>query len=152
MLRLLICIGICLGTAGLGSLLTRPALPEWYASLNKPTWTPPNWLFGPVWTVLFLMMAAAAWLVWEKTGLTARPMQLFLVQLLLNVAWSGLFFGLRSPRAAFAEIILLWATILVTSVAFWRTTPIAGWLLLPYLIWTGYAAVLNLSIWRLNSR
>jgi translocator protein len=151
MLRLLICIGICFAAAGLGSLLTRPALPGWYASLTKPSWTPPNWLFGPVWTMLFLMMATAAWLVWGKIGIAARPMQLFLIQLLFNVAWSGLFFRMRSPRAAFAEIILLWATILATTVAFWRTTPIAGWLLLPYLIWTGYAAVLNFSIWRLNS-
>ena len=107
MLRLVVCIAICFGAAGLGSLLTRPALPVWYAALTKPAWTPPNWLFGPVWTVLFLLMAISAWLVWGKTGLTAGPMRLFAVQLVLNVAWSGLFFGLRSPRAALIDIVLL---------------------------------------------
>jgi tryptophan-rich sensory protein len=150
-MRLIVCIGLCLGAAGLGSFLTTPALRPWYAGLNKPRWTPPNWLFGPVWTILFLAMAIAAWLVWRKVGLTAAPMRLFLLQLLLNVMWSALFFRLRSPGPAFAEIVMLWVAILATAIEFWRAVPAAGWLLLPYWIWVSYAAALNFSIWRLNA-
>ena len=150
-MRLILCIVVCLGAAWLGSLWTTPALYPWYASLSKPSWTPPNWLFGPVWTILYVAMAIAAWLVWRKVGLTAVPMQLFLLQLLLNVAWSAVFFRLRSPGPAFAEIVMLWFAILATSVEFWRVVPAAGWLLLPYLIWVSYATALNFSIWRLNA-
>jgi len=95
-------------------------------------------------------MAIAAWLVWRKVGLTTAPMQLFQLQLLLNVAWSALFFRLRSPGLAFAEIVMLWFAILATSIEFWKVVPAAGWLLFPYLIWVSYAAALNCSIWRLN--
>src|SRR5208283_250058 len=149
-MRLILCILVCVGAAGIGSLLTTPAVSPWYASLRKPSWTPPNWLFGPVWTILFLAMAIAAWLVWRKVGLTAAPMQLFLLQLLLNVAWSALFFRLRSPGLAFAEIVMLWFAILATSIEFWKVVTAAGGLLFPYLIWVSYAAALNCSIWRLN--
>jgi benzodiazapine receptor len=149
--RLIACIAVCLAAAGIGTLPTRPALRGWYAGLTKPSWTPPNWVFGPVWTLLYLMMAVAASLAWGRLGLTARPMQLFALQLILNVAWSGLFFGLRSPGGAFVEILVLWAAILATTVGFWRAEPAAGWLLVPYLIWVGYAAALNLVIWRLNA-
>ena len=150
-LRLIICIAVCFAAAGLGSLWTTPALRPWYESLSKPSWTPPNWLFGPVWTILYIAMAIAAWLVWRKVGLTAAPMQLFLLQLLLNVAWSAVFFRLRSPGPAFAEIVMLWFAILATSIEFWRVVPAAGWLFLPYLIWVSYATALNYSIWRLNA-
>jgi len=149
-MRFIFCIVVCLGAAGIGSLLTTQGLRPWYANLKKPSWTPPNWLFGPVWTILFIAMAIAAWLVWWRVGLTAAPMQLFLLQLLLNVAWSALFFRLRSPGLAFAEIVMLWFAILATSIEFWRAVPAAGWLLLPYLIWVSYATALNYSIWRLN--
>ena len=151
LMRLIVCIVVCLGAAGLGSLLTTPALRPWYAGLSKPRWTPPNWLFGPVWTILFIAMAIAAWLVWRKVDLTAAPMQLFLLQLLLNVTWSALFFRIRSPGLAFAEIVILWFAILATSIEFGRAVPAAGWLLLPYLIWVSYAGALNFSIWRLNA-
>jgi translocator protein len=150
-MRLIASIAVCLGAAGLGSLLTTPALRPWYAGLSKPRWTPPNWLFGPVWTILFIAMAIAAWLVWRKVCLTAAPMQLFLLQLLLNVAWSALFFRLESPGLAFAEIVMLWFAILATLIEFWKTVPAAGWLLLPYLLWVSYAVALNFSIWRLNA-
>ena len=150
-MRLILCILVCVGAAGIGSLLTTPAVSPWYASLRKPSWTPPNWLFGPVWTILFLAMAIAAWLVWRKVGLTAAPMQLFLLQLLLNVAWSALFFRLRSPGLAFAEIVMLWFAILATSIEFWKAVPAAGGLLLPYLVWVSYAAALNCSMWWLNA-
>jgi translocator protein len=150
-MRLILCILVCLGAAGVGSLLTTPALRPWYAHLSKPSWTPPNWLFGPVWTILYIAMAIAAWLVWRTVGLTAAPMRLFLLQLLLNVGWSAVFFRLRSPGLAFAEILMLWFAILATSIEFWRVFPAAGWLLLPYLIWVSYATALNFSIWRLNA-
>jgi tryptophan-rich sensory protein len=96
-------------------------------------------------------MAIAAWLAWRKVDLTTAPMQLFLLQLLLNVTWSALFFRLRSPGLAFAEIVMLWFAILATSIEFWKVVPAASWLLLPYLIWVSYAAALNFSIWRLNA-
>jgi benzodiazapine receptor len=150
-MRLTLCILVCLGAAGLGSFWTTPALRPWYTSLSKPRWTPPNWLFGPVWTILYVAMAIAAWLVWRKVGLEAVQMQIFLLQLLLNVAWSALFFRLRSPGTAFAEIIMLWFAILATSIEFWRAVPAAGWMLLPYLVWVSYATALNFSIWRLNA-
>jgi benzodiazapine receptor len=150
-MRLIVSIVICLGAAGIGSLMTTPALHPWYASLSKPSWTPPNWLFAPVWTILYIAMAIAAWLVWRKVGLTAAPMQLFLLQLLLNVGWSAVFFRLRSPGTAFSEIVMLWLAILATSIEFWTAVPAAGWLLLPYLIWVSYATALNFSIWRLNA-
>ena len=150
-MRLIVCIVVCLGAAGIGSLLTTPSLRPWYEGLSKPRWNPPNWLFGPVWTILYLAMAIAAWLVWRKAGVTAAPMQLFLTQLVLNVAWSALFFRLRSPGLAFTEIVVLWFAILATTIEFWRAVPAAGWLLLPYLIWVGYATALNFSIWRLNA-
>jgi benzodiazapine receptor len=141
---------ICLTTAGLGSLLTLPAIPGWYASLEKPAWTPPNAVFSPVWTTLFVMMAVAAWLVWRAGSPRALPLTLFGMQLVLNAGWSGLFFALRSPGLAFAEILLLWAAILATLVAFWRVRPAAGLLLVPYLLWVSYAVALNFAIWRMN--
>jgi benzodiazapine receptor len=150
-MRLIVSIAVCLGAALVGSLMTMPALRPWYAGLRKPTWTPPNSLFGPVWTALYIAMAIAAWLVWRQVGLTAAPMKFFLLQLLLNVAWSGLFFALRSPGWAFGDIVLLWLAILATSMEFWRVAPLAGWLLVPYLVWVSYAAALNFSIWRLNA-
>jgi tryptophan-rich sensory protein len=151
LLRLIVSLAVCLGAAALGALMTTPALRPWYADLHKPQWAPPNWLFGPVWTVLYLAMAVAAWLVWGRSGLMDRPMKVFVLQLALNVAWSGVFFGLRSPGAAFAEIIAMWLAILATLIEFWKISSAAGWLLVPYLLWVSFAAVLNFSIWRLNS-
>jgi len=150
-MRLTFCIAVCLGAGGLGSLLTRPALMTWYEGLSKPNWTPPNWLFAPVWTILYVAMGVAAWLVWRRSSLAAVPMQLFLLQLLLSVAWSAVFFRFRSPGWAFFEIVALWCAILLTAVAFGRTAPVAGWLMVPYLVWVSYATALNFAIWRLNS-
>jgi tryptophan-rich sensory protein len=125
---------------------------QWYASLAKPAWNPPAWIFGPVWTVLYAMMAVAAWLVWKRAGFGRQPLalSLFLAQLLLNALWSPLFFGLRNPGLAFADILLLWLALLATVVVFWRTRRVAGALLMPYLAWVTFAAALNLAIWRLN--
>lgn len=149
--QLIFCIAICLAAAAVGSLWTTPALAPWYASLAKPSWTPPNWLFGPVWTALYIIMAVAAWLVWRGTSLVSMPMALFLLQLLLNVAWSGFFFRLRSPGLGFADIVLLWLAIAATLDSFAQVSPLAGWLLVPYLVWVSYASALNFSIWRKNS-
>jgi len=150
-MRLTLCIAVCLGAGWLGSLLTRPALMAWYEGLSKPSWTPPNWLFAPVWTILYLAMGVAAWLVWQQSSLTAVPMQFFLLQLFLNVSWSAVFFRFRSSGWAFLEIAALWSAILLTVIAFLRTAPLAGWLMIPYLGWVSYAAALNFAIWRLNS-
>jgi benzodiazapine receptor len=125
---------------------------EWYAQLVKPSWTPPNWVFAPVWTVLYLLMAIAAWLVWRPQGFAAARLALILfqVQLGLNALWSWLFFGQQRPGLAVIDITLLWLAILLTLLAFWRRDSFAGLLLLPYLAWVSYAAALNFAIWRLN--
>lgn len=126
---------------------------EWHASLKKPTWNPPPWIFGPVWTALYTMMAVAAWLVWRRGGWAAqrRPLLLFLLQLALNATWTPLFFGLHRPDLAFAEIVLLWSSIAVTLAMFCSFSRTAAWLLVPYLAWVSFAAVLNLMLWRFSS-
>ena len=125
---------------------------EWYAQLKKPSWNPPGWIFGPVWTALYTMMAVAAWLVWRRGGWAVQRKALvwFLVQLVLNALWSPLFFGWKNPGLAFAEIVLLWLAILGTLLAFWKAHRAAGALLLPYLAWVSFAAVLNFTLWQLN--
>jgi tryptophan-rich sensory protein len=125
---------------------------EWYSQLSKPRWTPPNWLFGPVWSILYTLMAIAAWMVWKRNGFAGAslPLVFFVVQLILNAIWSWLFFGLQNPGLAFCEIIILWFAILVTLVAFWKETSVAGALFIPYLAWVSLAVVLNFSIWRMN--
>ena len=125
---------------------------EWYTSLIKPTLTPPAWIFGPVWTLLYAMMATAAWLVWRRYGLAnvVGPLLLFLGQLALNALWSFLFFGLHSPGLALLGIVALWLAVLATLIVFWRSHPPAGLLLLPYLLWVSFATYLNFQLWRLN--
>jgi len=144
---------LCFAAAGLGSIFTRSAVRTWYATIQKPSWRPPNWVFGPVWTALYATMAVAAWLVWRRSGLSGArlPLTLFAVQLVLNAAWSPIFFGLKSPGGAFAEIVVLWIAVVATTVAFFRAAPLAGWLFVPYLGWVSFAAVLNFAIWRLNA-
>jgi tryptophan-rich sensory protein len=141
---------LCFGAAALGGLFM-PG--EWYAALKKPSWNPPGWVFGPVWTALYAMMAVAAWLVWRHGGwaMQHHSLRVFLVQLALNAAWTPLFFGLHWPGAAFAEIILLWLAIGATIAAFWPVTRAAACLLAPYLAWVSFASVLNFTLWRLNS-
>lgn len=150
---LAVLLALCLGAAALGSAATVPRIDDWYATLNKPLWTPPSWVFGPVWTVLYIAMAVAAWLVWRQreTGGVWVPLLLFAVQLALNMAWSWLFFGLKSPALGFADIVLLWIAIAATLVAFWGRSRVAGLLLAPYLVWVTFAAALNYSIWQLNA-
>ena len=143
---------ICFAAAGLGSVVTTSKIPNWYADLTKPVWTPPGWLFGPVWTALYLGMAIAAWLVWRKRGIGAAklPLALFAIQLTLNSLWSVLFFGFQQPGMALIDILLLWCAILATLIAFWRHSTLAGLLLVPYLAWVSFAVALNWAIWRLN--
>jgi translocator protein len=146
---LVILLILCFAVAGIGGLATAPSIPNWYAGLAKPSWTPPGWIFGPVWSVLYLSMAVAAWLVWRR-GNTVAPMTLFGIQLVFNAAWSWLFFGLHNPGTALIDIVLLWMAIAATTVVLWRRSTLAGILFVPYLIWVSFAAVLNFAIWRLN--
>ena len=125
-----------------------------YTRLDRPDWAPPPWLFGPVWTVLYALMGIAAWLVWRVDGFRANKsaLTLFLVQLALNALWSWLFFGWHRGALAFANILVLWVLIAATLVAFWRSRPLAGALLAPYLLWVSFASVLNYSVWQLNTQ
>lgn len=126
---------------------------DWYAALAKPSWNPPNTVFAPVWTTLYVMMGVAAWMVWREAGFSGArgALSLYFVQLVLNGLWSYLFFGAHLPMVAFFEIVLLWIVILMTFVSFRRVRPIAGALLVPYLCWVGFAAALNYQLWRLNT-
>jgi tryptophan-rich sensory protein len=152
-LRFLICIVVPLLVGGLSGIATARGVREWYPSLVKPAFNPPAWIFGPMWTLLYVMMGVAAFLVWQQ-GWSVRTVRLALAlfawQLILNGLWSILFFGMQSPGLAFVEIILLWLSILATVVVFWRVTGVAGMLLLPYAAWVTFAAVLNGSLWVLN--
>jgi translocator protein len=140
----------CFAAAAMGGLFM-PG--EWYASLKKPSWNPPGWVFGPVWTMLYTIMAVSAWLVWRRGGFAAQrwPLSLFLVQLALNAVWTPLFFGWHWPGVAFAEIVLLGLAILATFLAFRPVSRVAAWRLAPYLAWVSFAAFLNFTLWRLNS-
>jgi benzodiazapine receptor len=154
LLALLGFVVLCFAAAGFGALFTTPRTSPggWYSQIQKPSWTPPSWLFGPVWSALYLMMAMAGWWVWRQGGWGAQrgALTLFLVQLVLNAAWSGLFFGLRSPSLGMIGIVLLWIAILLTVLAFFRVSPLTGWLMVPYFLWVSYASALNFTIWRLN--
>ena len=142
----------CFLAAGLGSLFTMGSLGSWYAGLAKPLWNPPGWVFGPVWSVLYAMMAVAGWMVWRR-GRAASQLALrwFAVQLVLNVGWSAVFFGLQLPGLAVVEILVLWGAIAVTLVTSWKVSRAAVILLAPYLLWVSIAAVLNFAIWGLNT-
>jgi tryptophan-rich sensory protein len=150
-LGLAVWLAITFIAAALGAAASANA-PEFYAELVLPTWAPPAWLFGPVWTILYLLMAIAAWIVWRERGFRSAtvPLTLFLVQLALNALWSWLFFAWRQGGLAFAEIIVLWLLIVATAISFGRVRPLAAGLLAPYLAWVTFAAVLCYAIWRLN--
>lgn len=137
---------------GLGGWFTSRSVTTWYPTLITPAWTPPGWVFGPVWTGLYLSMAVAAWLVWrERARVPVRTaLTLYATQLVLNTAWSWLFFGLRDPGAGLVGIAALWLVLAATLGAFWRVRRLAGWLLVPYLAWVSYAASLSWAIWRFN--
>lgn len=149
---LLVWLLICFAAAGVGSMFTASSVTDWYQTLQKPSWTPPDWIFGPVWSALYFMMGVAAWLVWRRNDhpLTRRGLTLFGAQLLLNVAWSGCFFALRQPGLALAELLLLLTAIIATIVSFRPVSSGAAMLMLPYLLWSSFATVLNYFIWWLN--
>lgn len=149
---LVLFVTVCFAAAAIGGALTAQSVDTWYQGLAKPTWNPPDWLFGPVWTLLYLLMGVAAWLVWRRSGFTKgrAALLLFAVQLALNVVWSGLFFAARAPGLALAELVVLWIAIAATLVAFARHSRVAAALMAPYLAWTTFAAALNFAIWRLN--
>jgi benzodiazapine receptor len=152
MVILVLFIAVCLAVAGAGAVFTAGSVQRWYPVLQKPSWTPPSWLFGPVWTILYLMMATAAWLIWRRRGLddVDGALGLFVLQLVLNAAWSPLFFGLKNPLAGLLDIVPLWAAILATLVSFWKISPAAGALLVPYWLWVSFATALNFAIWKMN--
>ena len=152
-ITLIICILICQMAGIIGSFFTTPAISTWYATLSKPSFTPPDSVFAPVWTTLFLLMGISLFLIWQKWGYIDTMQQaliLFGIQLLLNILWSVIFFGLHSPFAAFIEIIFLWISIAYTIMVFFTISRIAGILLVPYILWVSFAAFLNFMIWRLN--
>ena len=140
---------MCFGVSLLGGRATLPALAHWYPELSKPAWTPPGWVFGPVWTLLYPMLAVAGWLAWRE-GRSRGGSLLYLLQLTLNAAWPWIFFGERRVGLAFACAMALFFAILATLVAFWRVSRGAAILLVPYLGWVGFAAALNAAIWWMN--
>jgi tryptophan-rich sensory protein len=151
--KFFISVVICLLAGFLGSIFTTPSIQTWYASLNKPSFNPPNWLFAPVWTLLFILMGISAFLVWQK-GLkkegVKKALGFFLIQLILNILWSFLFFKFHSPFWALLDIAILWLFILLTLIKFFRINKAAGILLIPYFLWVSFASLLNYTIYKLN--
>ena len=153
-LKLVACILLCESAGVFAAIFTARSVHTWYAELAKPWFNPPGWLFGPTWTILYALMGIALYIVWKEEGPIKDKFPaliLFAVQLLFNAAWSFIFFGARAPLLAFIEITALWLLIAVTLFLFWRISTTAGYLLVPYLLWVAFAAILNYSIWKLNS-
>jgi len=150
--KLVMSLIICQLAGFIGSLFTAPAIPNWYASLQKPSFTPPSWLFSPVWIFLFVLMGLTLYILWQADSKKEAKIALlfFALQLILNMLWSVIFFGLRSPMWAFIEIIILWLAIFLTIWKSLKVSKAAGYLLLPYIIWVSFAAILNCSLWKLN--
>jgi benzodiazapine receptor len=146
-------IVLCQLVGVLGSLFTTPTIPTWYKTLKKPFFTPPDWIFGPVWISLFILMGISLFMVWRKQDHPQFKITLifFLIQLIFNILWSAAFFGLRSPLLGLIDIVLLWLAILLTIQHCLRVSRMAGLLLLPYIVWVTFAAFLNFSLWILNT-
>ena len=146
--------GFCAAVIAVASTgaIFRPG--DWYKGLKKPSWRPPDWLFGPAWTVLYLMIAIAGWLIWRDFGFgdASGAFTLYFLQLLLNMLWSPLFFGLKRPDIAMAELVFLWVSIAMTIAAFWSLSETAALLLVPYFAWVTFAGALNFALWRLNAK
>ncbi len=152
-IKLFSAVLICLGAGFVGSFFTTPEIATWYQTINKPTWNPPSWLFGPVWTTLFILMGIALFLIWQKASHSKsahRAVVFFLVHLLFNIFWSVAFFNLHSPFYAFIAIIVLWLMIFTLMLWFFRLDKKSGALLIPYLLWVSFAGYLNYTIWQLN--
>ncbi len=152
-IKLVVSIVVCQGAGFIGSIFTTPAIATWYAGLAKPPFSPPNWLFGPVWISLFLLMGIALFFIWRQgvqTPGVVIALIVFAVQLVLNILWSFLFFKLQSPLFGFIEIVILWVAIILTILSFARISRTAAFLLIPYIVWVSFAAVLNYSLYKLN--
>jgi benzodiazapine receptor len=153
LIKLILSILICQAAGFIGSIFTSRSIPTWYASLKRPAFAPPNRVFAPVWTTLFVLMGISLYLVWRMLSSgqkVSTALILFASQLVLNMLWTALFFGLKSPFAAFIEIVVLWIAILLTIIVFFRASSIAAVLLIPYILWVSFAAVLNFFFWKLN--
>jgi len=152
--KALIACATCLILGSASGIITSGAIDTWYTTLDKPSFNPPNWIFGPVWTILYLMMGFAFALVWQRYsegGLTAkRSMLVFTLQFLLNLAWTPIFFGAHNLLLALVVIVVLWILILMTTICFFQQNRLAGALMVPYLLWVSFATVLNFSLWQLN--
>ena len=151
--RLIVALAVCQLAGAIGAAFTSPAIPTWYAWLQKPSFSPPDWLFAPVWGTLYVLIGVAVWLVWKKgTNINAVrwALWLFLLQLSLNSLWSIIFFGFRNVGGALVEIGIMWLAIAATIVAFFRVSRPAAYLLVPYFLWVTFAAILNHAIWMLN--
>ncbi|OXB05779.1 TspO/MBR family protein [Flavobacterium pectinovorum] len=152
--KIAIALIVCLLVGYSASVVTRPSVETWYPTIVKPIFNPPNWIFMPMWTLLYILMAVAAGLVWDKikeqNEAVKKALAFFLIQLTLNAIWSYLFFGLKNPMLALIEIALLWLMIYETYLKFIKINKTAGYLLIPYLAWVAFAAILNASIWWLN--
>lgn len=153
-IKIAIALLVCLAVGYSASTVTRPSVETWYPTLVKPIFNPPNWIFMPMWTLLYILMAVAAGLVWDKikeqNEVVKKALLFFIIQLTLNAIWSYLFFGLKNPLLALVEIALLWLMIYETYLKFIKINKTAGYLLIPYMAWVAFAAVLNASIWWLN--
>jgi benzodiazapine receptor len=153
-LKLVTSVVVCQLAGIIGSVFTASSVSTWYAALRKPSFTPPGWVFGPVWISLYALMGVAAYLVW-RSGLSHREVRialtLFVAQLIVNAFWSAMFFGLKSPLAGLVDISVLWVLILLTIFYFLKVSTTAGLLLVPYVLWVSFAAILNYSIWAMNS-
>ena len=149
--KLAISVIVCLAAGILGSIFTTPNIATWYAALNKPAFNPPNWIFGPVWTTLYILMGISLYIIWEK-GFEKNKLPIFFFgcQLVLNAKWSFLFFGMHSPLLGLIGIVLLWLFILATIISFYRVSKLAGILLVPYILWVSFASILNYYILILN--
>ncbi|MFA5392481.1 MAG: TspO/MBR family protein [Candidatus Paceibacterota bacterium] len=149
---LLVSILIALSAGFIGSFFTAPSISSWYAFINKPSFSPPNWLFAPAWILLYILMAIAAFLVWKKRDnlKTKQALIFYGIQLILNALWSIIFFGMKNPGLAFLEIIILWLFILITLIKFYKINKVAGLLFVPYFLWVSFASILNFAVWMLN--
>ena len=151
--KLVCSVSVCVATGFLGSFSTMDSVNTWYADLSRQSFTPPDWAFGVVWPILYVMMGISAFMIWNK-GLSSRQVKvalgLFILQLVLNGLWTPIFFGLHMIALALAEITLLWVAIIITILAFWRISRAAAYLLLPYILWVSFAIALNAALWQLN--
>jgi translocator protein len=152
--KLIISIALTVGFGLLGGIFTAPEIQTWFVHLNKPSWNPPNWLFAPVWTSLYLLMGIALYLIWKAKAVTDTKrwaIIIFIVQFALNFLWSFIFFKEHQMGWAFVDIVILWIAILCTIIGFSKINKTAAWLLVPYISWVSFAAILNYTIWQMNS-